>query len=214
MVTTQDTSSGAIVTEMEKFIGDAYVLGGEGPKTFDCSGLVKYSLEQLGYKNVPRTSEEQWGWVKKISKADLQPGDLVFAQFPGDDASPGHVGVYVGNGNVLSAQDPSLGIGYSSLASWGSAVVGYGRVPGSASGGASDASNGGSIAALAGDATTFLGELNDFVTIAHDLTQPSFWLRIGAFFMGIFFLVFGIYALAKAADPDISAPPIPIPVPV
>src|SRR5580692_253289 len=87
------TISGAeIVTEVEKFVGDSYVYGAAGPSTFDCSGLVQYVLTTLGVQNVPRTSEDQYAWVDKVSQQQLQPGDLVFAQFPGDNASPGHVG--------------------------------------------------------------------------------------------------------------------------
>ena len=129
------TITGAqIVAEVGKFVGYKYVYGGSTPAGFDCSGLVQYVLTQLGVSNVPRTSEAQWGWVTKISKNQLQPGDLVFAQFPGDNASPGHVGVYVGGGNILSAEDPASGVGYSTLSSWGSNIVGYGAVPGSTPG--------------------------------------------------------------------------------
>jgi cell wall-associated NlpC family hydrolase len=128
-------SGNSIVTEIEKFAGDPYVYGGTSPSGFDCSGLVQYVLTQLGVANVPRTSEQQYAWATKINASQLQPGDLVFAQFPGDNASPGHVGVYVGGGNILSAEDPALGVAYSTLSSWGSNIVGYGQVPGSTAGG-------------------------------------------------------------------------------
>ena len=133
-------SGSAFVTEVEalaKQAGDKYFYGGTSPSTgFDCSGLIYDALIKLGYKSPPRTSEAQWAWIQQnnatVTKAQLQPGDLVFAQFAGDNASPGHVGIYIGNGNVFSAQDPQLGIGISTLASWGNNIVGYGRVPGSA----------------------------------------------------------------------------------
>lgn len=150
-----------IVTEVEKFAGDPYVYGAAGPSTFDCSGLVQYVLLQLGVKNVPRTSETQWAWVKRISKSQLQPGDLVFAQFPGDNASPGHVGIYTGNGNVISAADPAQGVVQGPLSSWGDAVVGYGRVPGMASAtgspGGGGTSGGGGTAAPAAQPYANLG---------------------------------------------------------
>ena len=116
--------------------------GGVGPQYFDCSGLVQRTLEDLGVKNVPRTSEEQWGWVQKIQKSQLQPGDLVFANF-GNEVSPGHVGVYVGGGQVYSAQDSQLGIGMSTLSSWGSNIVGYGRAPGATGGSSATTTSGG-----------------------------------------------------------------------
>ena len=127
-------SGNAIVSEVEKFAGYKYVYGGSTPAGFDCSGLVQYVLQTLGEKNVPRTSEAQYAWATPVSKANLKPGDLVFAQFPGDNASPGHVGIYTGNGQVLSAEDPASGVGYSSLASWGNAIVGYGQAPGTSTG--------------------------------------------------------------------------------
>jgi hypothetical protein len=126
-----EVTGSEIVSEAEKFAGYPYVYGAAGPTSFDCSGLVQYTLEQLGWQDVPRTSEEQWAWVNRIGADKVGPGDLVFAQFPGDNASPGHVGVYVGNGRVISAQDPALGVGYSSLASWEPNIVGYGHVPAS-----------------------------------------------------------------------------------
>jgi hypothetical protein len=119
----------SIVTEVKSFLGYPYVYGATGPSSFDCSGLVQFVLTKLGVANVPRTSEEQYAWATKIDASQLEPGDLVFAQFPGDNASPGHVGVYIGNGQVESAQDPAAGVGISQLSSWGNAIVGYGRVP-------------------------------------------------------------------------------------
>lgn len=116
--------------------------GGTGPQYYDCSGLVQQTLEKLGAQNVPRTSEEQWSWAKHITASQLQPGDLVFAQFPGDNASPGHVGIYVGGGQVYSAQDEALGIGNASLSSWSGNIVGYGKVPNSSETGSAPSSSG------------------------------------------------------------------------
>lgn len=200
----------SFMAEVEKFKSSPYVWGGTSPAGFDCSGLVQYSLEQLGISNVPRTSESQWAWVQQIPYSEIQPGDLVFAQFPGDTGgSPGHVGIYIGGGNVYSARDPSAGIGVDSLASWGSAVVGYGRIPGIDATGSSatlDSTGGGVLSWLLGIPTQFA----DLFTIAHNLISPAFWLRIGAFFVGGALLIWGIYSLVKADD----APPITIPIPI
>jgi cell wall-associated NlpC family hydrolase len=119
-----------IAAAAEKLSGDPYLYGGTTPAGFDCAGLVQYVLGELGI-SAPRTSEEQYAWATPVSKSSLEPGDLVFAQFPGDNASPGHVGIYVGNGEVLSAQDPSLGVGLASLSSWAGNIVGYGAPPAS-----------------------------------------------------------------------------------
>jgi cell wall-associated NlpC family hydrolase len=118
----------SFVTEVKKFVGDPYVWGGTGPTGFDCSGLVKYGLEKLGLKNVPRTSEEQWAWVHKISKSELKPGDLVFSQWPGDNASPGHVQIYAGGGKVIGAD--SVNVEEVPLSTDDKHIVGYGRPPG------------------------------------------------------------------------------------
>ena len=201
-------SGAQIVSEVEKFVHDPYVYGAAGPSSFDCSGLVQYALTQLGVKGVPRTSEEQYGWVQKITQSQLLPGDLVFAQFPGDNASPGHVGIYTGNGQVLSAESPASGIGSSSLASWGNAVVGYGRVPGSAASAASgltSASSAGSggllgipaaITGFFGDLDSALGGIWAFLTA---LLSPSTYVRAAAGIAGVFLFVGGAWFLIKAA---------------
>jgi NlpC/P60 family protein len=209
-------SGNAIVSEIEKFTGDPYVYGAAGPSSFDCSGLVQYVLTKLGVADVPRTSEAQYAWATKINASDLQPGDLVFAQFPGDNASPGHVGVYVGGGRVLSAEDPAQGIGYDTLADWGSAIVGYGRVPDSTAG-----TDGGTAASLTSGILSFptgiINAFGDLDTILKDILSPSFWLRIGSFIAGIGLLVAGIWCLMHASDdsslvPDLSQLTIPVPV--
>lgn len=212
------------VAEVEKFKDTPYVWGGTSPAGFDCSGLVQYSLEQLGLTNVPRTSETQWAWVQHIPYSQIQPGDLVFAQFPGDTGgSPGHVGIYIGNGQVYSARDPAEGIGVDTLSSWGSAIVGYGRIPGiDATGGggtttAAGSSGGGAIGDIVSWLTGIPTTFKDVFTVFHNLITPSFWLRVGAFFIGGILLIFGVYALVKAnnGQPLVStggAIPVPIPV--
>lgn len=155
-------SGTAIVGEVKKFLGDPYIYGAEGPNTFDCSGLVQYTLQQLGVKNVPRVSSEQWKWVTPISYSQLQPGDLVFSQWPGDgDPRPGHVAVYVGDGQIVEAPRPGLDVHQVPLdAGYRSYVTGYGRVPGS-TGGAAGATGtaGGTTATPAGFP---IGALNPF----------------------------------------------------
>jgi hypothetical protein len=131
------------------FIGDPYVYGAAGPKAFDCSGLVYYSLKKLGISSVPRTSEDQWHWAQHISYSQLEPGDLVFMQFPGDNAPPGHVVIYAGNNRIIQAPQPGQDVQEvswkpSDMAAWGGKVIGYGRIPGNS--GANNNSSGGSPA--------------------------------------------------------------------
>jgi hypothetical protein len=150
MTTLADIGS-RFVAEAHKFIGDPYVYGAAGPKVFDCSGLVYYSLRKLGISSVPRTSEAQWNWVQHISYSQLEPGDLVFMQFPGDNSPPGHVVIYAGNNRIIQAPQPGQDVQEvswkpSDMAAWGGKVIGYGRIPGNA--GAGNSGTGGGSPAL------------------------------------------------------------------
>lgn len=124
------------ITKASQFIGTPYVWGGESPKGFDCSGLVDYVLTSMGIHGVPRTSEEQWKWVKKVNYKKIQPGDLVFLNFPGEQA-PGHVMIYAGNDEVIQAPKPGQDVSVAQFTpvapgsqEWGATVIGYGRPPG------------------------------------------------------------------------------------
>ena len=115
-----------LIGEVEKFNGFPYAWGGAHPSTsFDCSGLMQWSFKKLGY-NLPRTAQEQYNATKRISKADLKPGDLIF--FKTADYNPvTHVGIYVGSNKMFDANNG--GIGYSELNNyWTPKIVGYGRV--------------------------------------------------------------------------------------
>jgi cell wall-associated NlpC family hydrolase len=94
----------AVVADASKYLGVPYVWGGTSPQGFDCSGLVQHVYGDLGI-SLPRTSEEQATVGQAVpSLAAAQPGDLVF--FPGSDGtatSPGHVGIYIGNGQMIDA---------------------------------------------------------------------------------------------------------------
>lgn len=97
----------SVVQTAEEFMGTPYKWGGANPKTgFDCSGLLCYSFAKAGIQ-IPRTSQQQWHYGKPVT-GPLQPGDAVF--FVGSDGtrtSPGHVGIYIGNGEFV--QSPHTG---------------------------------------------------------------------------------------------------------
>lgn len=60
-----------------KFMGVRYVHGGRSPKGFDCSGFTSYVYSQFGYQLSP-SSSTQYGQGKKVSRQEIQPGDLLF----------------------------------------------------------------------------------------------------------------------------------------
>lgn len=85
-----------------KYIGVPYKLGGGTPKEgFDCSGLVQYVYARHGVK-LPRSSAEQVKKGRKVRKANLQPGDLVFFA-TGKRGRVSHVGIYIGNDKFIHA---------------------------------------------------------------------------------------------------------------
>ena len=81
-------------------LGLPYVWGATGPKSFDCSGLTSWCYKQIGI-TIPRTSRDQGKAGKYVSKSNLQPGDLIFFNNP-----ISHVGMYIGNGNMIHAPKP------------------------------------------------------------------------------------------------------------
>ncbi len=98
-----DTVQAQVVQTALQYLGVPYVWGGESPKGFDCSGLVKYVYAQHGVQ-LPHASSIQFNLGAPVPKEQLQPGDLVF--FYGATA-PQHVGMYVGKGKYIEA--PNFG---------------------------------------------------------------------------------------------------------
>lgn len=105
----------AIVNKAKQYLGVPYVWGGASPSGFDCSGLVYYVLKSLGYSPY-RTPADQYTQGTYVSKANLQPGDIVF--FHGTYASGiSHVGIYAGNGQFIHAPNSRSVVSYSDLTS-------------------------------------------------------------------------------------------------
>jgi len=77
--------------------GKTYVWAGAGPDVYDCSGLVQFAYAAAGI-GLPHSSRMQSTMGVPVGRADLQPGDLVFFYDP-----VGHVGVYIGNGQMVHA---------------------------------------------------------------------------------------------------------------
>lgn len=108
-----DTSvAQAIVSAAYSQLGVPYKWGGTTPGVgLDCSGLVQYAHRVAGI-SIPRNSEAQYAAGKKVSNP--QPGDIAW--------KPGHVGVYIGNGKMIEAQQTGTNIMVSNVR-----AVGYAR---------------------------------------------------------------------------------------
>lgn len=105
----------AIVNKAKQYLGVPYVYGGASPSGFDCSGLVYYVLRSLGYSPY-RTPADQYSQGTYVSKANLQPGDIVF--FHGTYTSGiSHVGIYAGNGQFIHAPNSRSVVSYADLTS-------------------------------------------------------------------------------------------------
>lgn len=124
-------SGNSLVGFAKKFIGVPYVWGGTSPTGFDCSGFVQYVYRHMGV-NLPRISADQARAGKRISFADLQPGDLVAIDNSSRNNGADHIGIYIGNGMVINAPRPGRSVEIDPLSAFGG---GWGvrlNLPGSA----------------------------------------------------------------------------------
>lgn len=104
-------SAAAIVAFARAQVGDAYVMGGTGPNSWDCSGLVQAAYREAGI-DLPRISGDQSSRGTSVSLSDLQPGDILYW---GSRSGSYHVAIYVGGGMYVGAQNPSTGVVERSL---------------------------------------------------------------------------------------------------
>lgn len=104
-------SAAAVIAFAKAQVGDAYVSGGTGPNSWDCSGLMQAAFKQVGV-DLPRVSQDQSTAGTPVSLSNLQPGDILYW---GSAGSAYHVAVYVGGGEFVGAQNPSTGVVERSL---------------------------------------------------------------------------------------------------
>jgi cell wall-associated NlpC family hydrolase len=106
-------------------VGRRYVAATAGPSTFDCSGLTMAAWKRAGV-NLAHLSYSQWRQTTRVPVSQIKPGDLVF-YFGG---SAHHVAMYIGNGKMVSASNPSAGVEIIDfLGPWyGARFSGVGRV--------------------------------------------------------------------------------------
>jgi len=102
--TTPDGSGSAVVTAASKYLGVPYAWGGTDPSTgLDCSGLTQRVFADLGI-DIPRTSSQQATSGRPVaSLAEAQPGDVVFFDYTPSRPGVDHVGIYIGNGQMIAA---------------------------------------------------------------------------------------------------------------
>lgn len=119
---TPGASSGPVPAKVKRFIdtavaqtGKPYVFGAEGPRAFDCSGLIHYALEQAG---VPDSRTTAAGYQaryagSRVSRSELKPGDLLFIWYPNSRGIPrgkaSHIEIYLGNGRSMGTDNPREG---------------------------------------------------------------------------------------------------------
>lgn len=100
-------NASGLISYAYQFVGKRYVLGATGPDAFDCSGFTQFVFRKFGY-NLTRTTYTQVNQGTYVPRDQLRPGDLVFTEGP--PSSPGHVGIYVGSGQMVHAANPRKGV--------------------------------------------------------------------------------------------------------
>ena len=102
---------GGVVGIAMQYLGVPYVWGGASPSGFDCSGFVMYVYAQVGV-SLPHNAAMQYGYGSPVSRANLQPGDLVF--FNG----LGHNGIYIGGNQFIHSPHTGDVVKISPLTGW------------------------------------------------------------------------------------------------
>lgn len=118
------------IDEAKQYIGTPYLYGGMSKNGIDCSGFIHITALNGIQLSLPRTTTALYDWVKIISDAQKEAGDLVFFKTVGSSIS--HVGLYMGNNQFIHAASsgPNTGVIVSSLSEsyWAQRYAGVGRV--------------------------------------------------------------------------------------
>lgn len=115
-------SGGSIPAKAQRFInaavaqtGKPYVFGAEGPRAFDCSGLIHWALKQAGVADSRTTAAGYQARFagSRVSRSQLKPGDLLFIHYPNSRGIPAgkasHIEIYLGNGRSMGTDNPREG---------------------------------------------------------------------------------------------------------
>ena len=101
---TVSTKANEVIAYAKTLLGKPYVWGAQGPYSFDCSGFTYYVFKNKAGIVLPRTSSAQSKYGTYVSKSNLKAGDLVFFDTNGaNDGNVSHVGMYIGNGQMIHA---------------------------------------------------------------------------------------------------------------
>jgi cell wall-associated NlpC family hydrolase len=172
----ESTQARTVVSWAEQQLGKPYKYAAAGPDNFDCSGLTMDALAQAGI-TVTHNANAQWLQTRShpVAENQLALGDLVF--FAGSDGTltaPGHVGIYVGNGEIIDAPYTGALVRFDPLASIGGYVGATDpyapRAPG-----ATVPAGGIGVPAFAGGASAPAapGALNQYQSFANSLTTAT-----------------------------------------
>ena len=104
-----------VVSIAYSLVGRPYVSGGNGPYSFDCSGFVQYVYSQVGV-GLSRSTYTQANDGVSVSYENAQPGDIILWGY--SSGSVTHSTLYVGNGTMIHAANPSTGVIISNVAGW------------------------------------------------------------------------------------------------
>jgi cell wall-associated NlpC family hydrolase len=116
------SSAAGAIAAAQTMLGVPYRYGGSTPSGFDCSGLMLWSWAQVGV-SLPRTSGAQRAATQRITRDQLQPGDLVFYGSP-----VSHVGMYVGGGQMIHSPHTGDVVKISPIDRMGGKVMSFGRI--------------------------------------------------------------------------------------
>jgi cell wall-associated NlpC family hydrolase len=131
LLPSEPQDSSRIVEMARRYLGIPYVFGSTDPRYgVDCSGLVQLVFRQAGI-SLPRTAQLQFNATARLSRDQLQPGDLVFFARTYDDPHDWitHVGIYIGNGMQINAPTEGEVVSIQPVFTgfWGSHFAGGGR---------------------------------------------------------------------------------------
>ena len=120
-----------LIANAEQYLGTPYVWGGYSPSGFDCSGFVSYVVNNCGAGfSFGRLTAESWRQqCSIISASQARPGDLIFFQGTYNTSGASHVGIYLGDGEMIHCGNP-VKISSINTAYWQQHFYCYGRIPG------------------------------------------------------------------------------------